>query len=229
MLAVVAQQPTQKGMPSLTRLDLSHSLSSLDEGDQAKALRAMVSSNGALRELDVSCNQLEEEQLVLLDALAENKTLRKLLLAENCLGNEGVPRLCNALMRNDSLLEIDARDNLIDSDDAGAQLYGALANNRTMLECRLEVNVIAEQYRKMIEEHLNFNKTVKGGGGGMNESLMIQSLTCDDAFKQAEGSLCCITFTIGTSRASAMRGSRRAVPKRRARRSPAPSRRSRAR
>ena len=68
LLAVVAQQPTQKGMPSLTRLDLSHSLSSLDEGDQAKALRAMVSSNGALRELDVSCNQLEEEQLVLLDA-----------------------------------------------------------------------------------------------------------------------------------------------------------------
>ena len=55
---------------------------------------------------------------------------------------------CEALTRNDSLLELDLAVNLIDSEEAGGLLYGALANNHTVLNVRLEGNALAAQHLK---------------------------------------------------------------------------------
>ena len=55
---------------------------------------------------------------------------------------------CEALTRNDSLLELDLAVNLIDSEEAGGLLYGALANNHTVLHVRLEGNALAAQHLK---------------------------------------------------------------------------------
>ena len=39
----------------------------------------------------------------------------------------------------------------------------------------------------MIDDHLAFNRDVASGGKRVNEDLMIEKLTCDDAFKQQDG------------------------------------------
>ena len=147
----------------------------------ANAVAAMVAVTGALTSLDLSSNQLcgldrygrgtftAEGITAIADALRVNGALTKMLLAKNKLGEEGTKFLCDALVGNNTLKELDlSGDNSFGGtvsnigETAGAKhVAKMLLVNGALTALNLKSNHLGDEGISAVCEAIQSNKETK--------------------------------------------------------------------
>ncbi|KAL9185900.1 hypothetical protein ACHAXT_003677 [Thalassiosira profunda] len=131
----------------------------LYDGDLDVLVKVLRESK-VLEELWLDHNRITLADGKLTDALAENRTLRRLDLNSNATGNEGAKRLSDALKRNDSLHVIRLGGNQI-GDEGGKWLADALKCNNTLQYIDLGSNQIGGEGCKWLSDALKHNNTLE--------------------------------------------------------------------
>lgn len=119
-------------------------LSDYNIGLEVKHLFSMLKENNTLLELDLSCNNIDDEGAeYLADMLLVNKTLQYVNLNGNNIGDKGVRSISASLLVNSSIKVIILSGNKI-SDEGAKYLADLLAINRSLQKIDLRSNEIDE-------------------------------------------------------------------------------------
>lgn len=155
-------------------------------GARLSHLAALVTSESCLlTTLQLSFNSLESTTSTFFDALATNKSLKKLQLKECKLTDEHVAALAAALKQNSTLTELDLSDNEL-TQAACASLAEGLRDNKALKILRLSNNKCQDEGAVLIAEVLAAHNTTltyldMGNNGltstGMTPLLKAQTIT----------------------------------------------------
>ena len=150
-----------KNNTSLKELDLSGN-SQLAEGDSEAvgcAIERMLSMNRTLKVLNVSgCELTCEVAAYIANGLAQNHSVRKVILRSNNIGSTGAVSILRSLEHNTSLKELDLSENSQlaegDSEAVGCAIERMLNVNRTLKVlnlsgCGLDTTVVTSIFRSL--------------------------------------------------------------------------------
>ncbi|KAJ8598966.1 hypothetical protein CTAYLR_010708, partial [Chrysophaeum taylorii] len=115
-----------------------------------RVLECLETNDDELRELDLSCSGIgNDEAASLAAALVKNTSLQTLNLSGNRIGAEGAARLAEFLEKNTSLQTLDLRSNGIGAKGA-ARLAAALEKNTSLQALYLSGNEISDQVKQRL-------------------------------------------------------------------------------
>ena len=130
-----------------------------DEG--ARELAKMLQANTALKELDLSGNRIEDEGACeLAKMLQANTALKELDLSGNGIGDEGACELAKMLQANTALKELDLSWNGI-GDEGACELAKMLQANTALKELDLSWNGIGDEGACELAKMLQANTALK--------------------------------------------------------------------
>ena len=113
-------------------------------------------------DMDLSHNDIHEEGVHHIAELLTNTTVHQLDLSENRVGAEGLKSLCEALVTNTSLTELDlANSSIVVSDDNGPVLTEMLRRNNTRKVLDLYENSVTESGCHYLANGLKDNTSLR--------------------------------------------------------------------
>jgi len=125
--------------------------------DDLAVIIALLQESKVLQELWLGGNRINLADGKFTDALANNRTLRVLVLGKNQIETEGMKQLANALKVNQTLQGIHLRNNQIN--DEGAKIFaGALMINKSLQVINLRFNKIGNDGATSLAASIRENK-----------------------------------------------------------------------
>ncbi|MBI2785362.1 MAG: hypothetical protein HYX60_03245 [Legionella longbeachae] len=158
------------GNQELTTLSITRPGNLIRGGLGIEAIATLLQTNPSLTSLTLTdCNLGEKEGMLIADALAENKTLKKLDIGVNPIGSYAATRIIEAANVHAALTYLSFWN--VNLDDNLEEFSKALAVNHSLTDLLLCCNQIGEQGAVTLGRHLVKNKNLKNLSIEFNKNI----------------------------------------------------------